>query len=106
MVKPSSRCRIRSSRANGALSRGPKTAEGKCRAAGNRVTHGLYSGRVVLAHESQQDFDDLLSQFIAESRPQTQAQVAAVTEAAVAHWSIRRVHRIETNMLNLALQNV
>lgn len=43
-----------------ALSHGPKTAEGKLRAAGNRVTHRLYSRRMVLKTESQQDFDALL----------------------------------------------
>jgi len=56
--------------------------------------------------QSQQDFDDLLRQFIDDCHPETPAQTSAVTHMAIAHWSIRRVHRIETNILKVALANV
>ena len=84
-----SRVRIRSSRANGALSRGPKTAEGKLRSAGNRCTHGLYSKRVVLKSESQQEFDDLREQYIAELHPQNALEFALILQMAAARWRIR-----------------
>src|SRR5438445_2705605 len=39
--KPSSARRIAASRANGKLSRGPKTTAGKCRSSANNRQHGL-----------------------------------------------------------------
>ena len=43
IMKPSSKVRIRSSRANGALSRGPVSEAGKRRSARNSLFHGIYS---------------------------------------------------------------
>ncbi len=101
-----SRIRIRSSRANGALSRGPKTAEGKLRAAGNRVAHGLYSNRVVLKSESQQEFDELRRQFIAKLSPQNDRESALIEEMAAAKWRSRRIWITETRLLTEAMDAV
>ena len=76
--------RLRSSRANGALSRGPKTAAGKLRSTGNRCTHGLYSKRLVLKTESQEEFDTLHQQFIADVNPRTSLESIAVRDWAIA----------------------
>jgi hypothetical protein len=45
--------RIAANRANGALSRGPKTPEGKTRSARNATTHGLLAGIVAVRNETK-----------------------------------------------------
>ena len=97
-----SRVRIRSSRANGALSRGPKTTAGKLRAAGNRCTHGFYSTRTVLKNESPDEFDLLLHSYIATLQPQNDPERIAVHLMAAARWGILRTHTLETRMLDEA----
>jgi hypothetical protein len=101
-----SQLKIRSSRANGALSRGPKTAAGKLRAAGNSATHGLYSDRLILKSESQAEFDALLQQFLDDLRPQTQSESQAIKAFVVALWQYRRVIALETELLNQALRAI
>src|SRR5579863_2234033 len=99
MATASSRVRIRSSRANGALSRGPKTPEGKLRAAGNRCTHGHYSKRVVLKSESQELFDALHAELTAEYQPQNAAESNAVKEMVIALWRVFRAMGTQTRLL-------
>ncbi len=103
MCTTSSRVRIRSSRTNGALSRGPKTAAGKLRSSGNRCTHGLFSKRVVLKSESQQEFDDLRRQFIAKFHPQNDLELGWIEEMAAAKWRSRRIWITETRLLTEAM---
>jgi hypothetical protein len=54
-----SQIQIDSARRNGARSRGPATAEGKSKSAGNSLKHGLSSKKIfVLANESNDAFND------------------------------------------------
>src|ERR1700680_1167154 len=99
-MRMTSRVRIRSSRANGALSRGPKTAAGRLRSAGNRCTHGLYSNRVVLKNESQQEFDAPLKEYIAALHPQNYLELGAIQATVAAPWCLDRPRTIETRLLN------
>jgi hypothetical protein len=48
--------RSRTSAINGARSKGPTSLEGKARSARNAEKHGMYSGAVVLHHESKEEF--------------------------------------------------
>jgi hypothetical protein len=82
---------IAASRANGALSRGPKTAAGKLRATGNRCRHGLDSKRLVMNSESQEDYDQLLATALHELQPATPAELALLHEFVFNHWLRRRV---------------
>jgi hypothetical protein len=52
--------RVLASRRNGARSRGPKTAAGRARSAGNALKHGLCARRLtLLADEDAAEFRDL-----------------------------------------------
>src|SRR5689334_20140282 len=88
--------RIEASRANGAKSRGPVTAEGKLRSSQNALKHGLLSNDVVLATESRETFDRLLEALIARFQPADQAEMICVEHMAAAEWRIRRIWAAET----------
>ena len=53
-----------SARANGGLSHGPKTAEGKARSAMNAVRHGLLARNVVVGAESEEHFKLLVDEHL------------------------------------------
>ena len=56
-AKQSSPARVAASRANGRLSRGPKTLSGKLRSCSNNRRHGLAGTSLILPNESAADFD-------------------------------------------------
>src|SRR5579883_3106756 len=86
----SSLCRILSARANGALSRGPSTPEGKRRSAQNAIRHGLLSECVVLPGESVEGFAELLSQHVERFDPADGVEFGMIEEMAAAYCRLRR----------------
>ena len=76
--------RIEASRANGAKSRGPVTEEGKQASSQNSRTHGLLSKKVVLAGESQEEFEALLASFLEEHQPETATERDLIEKMVIA----------------------
>jgi hypothetical protein len=88
------------SRTNGAKSHGPLTEEGKQASSQNSRTHGLLSKKVVLAGESQEEFDALLASFLDEHQPETATERDLIERMAAARWRQERVWSVETAGLN------
>ena len=88
------------SRTNGAKSRGPITEEGKHASSQNSRTHGLLSKKIVLAGESQEEFDALLASFLDEHQPETPTERDFIERMAIARWRQERVWNCETAGLN------
>ena len=88
------------SRTNGAKSRGPATEEGKQASSQNSRTHGLLSTKVVLAGESQEEFDALLASLLDEHQPETPTERDFIERMAAARWRQERVWGAETAGLN------
>src|SRR5450631_1220866 len=84
--KTSSPRKIESSRANGKLSRGPTTPEGRQACAKNPIKHGMLARTVVLSGESQERFDAILNSFLATYRPANGPEYILVYKMIVAHW--------------------
>jgi len=59
---------IEASRANGRKSRGPKTAEGKRRAAMNSLLHGVFSKVLIMANEDPDEYASLRCGYFARFR--------------------------------------
>src|ERR1039457_3869509 len=97
--------RINSSRANGARSRGPITPEGKERASTNALRHGLLAECVVLKNESNECFDDLLTQHIQRFTPADGVEFAMIEEMVAANWRMRRAWAIENRLMDKAICN-
>lgn len=98
----SSKRRIEASRANGARSRGPVTAQGKQRSAQNAVRHGFLAQTVVLQDEDAAEFQLTLDALVARFQPADDVELALVEEMAAAQWRKRRSWAIETSMMNAA----
>lgn len=96
----SSQRRIDSSRANGALSHGPVSVEGKRRAELANMRHGLLARCVVVENESREIFDLVLSQHIEYFKPLNAVELGMVEDITCAYWRLRRIQAIETSMFN------
>ena len=92
--------RIDSSRANGARSRGPITPEGKERASTNALRHGLLAKCLVLENESNECFDDLVTQHIRRFAPADGVEFAMIEEMVAANWRMRRAWAIENRLMD------
>src|ERR1035437_6008009 len=92
--------RIRASRANGALSRGPSTPQGKHRPARNPIRHGLLAHCVVLQDECPETFAALLADHIARLQPADGLELGMVEHMAASDWRLRRAWAIETPLLD------
>jgi hypothetical protein len=95
-----SAAQIEASRRNGALSHGPATSAGKAASSQNATTHGLYAKAVVLASESQADFDELRESFLARFCPADPVELELVDGMVKTRWLIRRLDRIITTALD------
>ncbi len=97
--------RIRSSRANGARSAGPKTPEGKRRSSQNALRHGLLARCAVLENESPEAFHNLLAEYLARFGPLDGVELGIVEEMVVSFWRTRRTWAMETGLLNTGLSS-
>src|SRR5262249_36550070 len=96
-----SEAQANASRENGKNSHGPVTNEGKARSSMNALKHGFRSAKVVLAMESQELYDSLLTRYRAAFNPGNQPEYDTVVRMANAAWRLRRVWSMETAQLDL-----
>jgi hypothetical protein len=94
---------ISASRANGALSRGPKTAEGKARSSRNATRHGLLAKVVVLEEEPDDAFQDLCQAYANRFGPLDEVETGMVEEMVVTFWRMRRAWAIENRYFDTAM---
>ena len=95
-----SNARAAASRRNGAKSRGPKTAEGKARAAQNALKHGMRAQKyVLLPQEDAAEFAALETTIVAELAPEGVLQTLLARRVAVAAWRLERADRMEAEVL-------
>jgi hypothetical protein len=96
---PVSNARAAASRQNGARSRGPRTPEGKARAAQNALKHGMRAQKyLVLPDEDAAEFEVLEAALVEELAPVGTLQTVLARRVAVAAWRLARADRIETEL--------
>ena len=93
--------RAEAARRNGALSRGPVTAEGKARSARNSLRHGLCAKSPVLADgdEDAAALAALRGALVARHLPRDEAEAHWVEELAFAAWRQRCLRALEAEVL-------
>jgi hypothetical protein len=97
--------RIQAARANGAKSRGPKTAEGKLTASRNAIQHGLTARTVVLQNESEDQYQADLRDYLDHFRPEGKPETDLVHQLAPAHWRLVRYAAVESGLLELKMDD-
>jgi hypothetical protein len=97
--------RIRASRANGALSRGAKTAAGKLKSSQNALRHGLLANLVVMNDEPREAFEALFHSYFDRFGPLDAVEAGMVEEMVAAWWRLRRTWAIENHLLDTAALN-
>lgn len=98
---------IQAARANGVLSKGPTTEQGKRNSAGNNVRHGLLARTIVLDEEDTERFLELLTGLMDAHQPRDASELALVETLAVARWRQLRVWGAQKTALDrdMALQD-
>ena len=97
----SSQRKIDSARANGALSHGPKTPEGRALSAAAAITHGLTARRTLAADESEEAFRALREMYARYFQPATQTEFDWLEEFIATRWRLIRITSMETALLTL-----
>ena len=92
-------------RANGAKSNGPKTPEGKEKSSDNSLKHGFTSKKtVLLACESQDNFQEMLSDYACTYQPGSTVEEDLVAEMVACRWRIQRVRMMETALMDSEME--
>jgi hypothetical protein len=89
------------SRANGAKSRGPKTAETREKSSHNSLQHGFTAKKtMVLQCESEEAYHEMLAEYAATYQPGSPVEQDLVNEMAAARWRMQRLRVIEIALLD------
>jgi len=91
---------ITASRANGALSHGPVTSEGKSISSRNSLKLGIYSEALIIPGENLEDFEQLAAEYRDHYQPVGPAETGLLNQAVHAQWMQRRYFRIEAAVIN------
>jgi hypothetical protein len=100
----SSELKSETARTNGAKSRGPKTEATRAISSRNSLRHGFTSRHTTLLEcENPAEFQEILDGHFATFRPAGPAQEYLVNEMISAHWRLRRVRIVETQLVDLQM---
>ncbi len=92
---------IEANRANAQKSTGPRTPEGKEKAAQNALKHGLLAKQAVVVGEDTDDFDLLRDQLYAEWAPVGPTEARLVERIAGLFWRLQRAERFGTESFDV-----
>ena len=96
-----SAAQVAASRANGALSHGPTSDEGKSASSLNALKTGLTGRTVLLPSEDAALYEAHLAQFRELYQPVGDQELALVQSLADAHWRIARIPSLEMGIFAL-----
>jgi hypothetical protein len=96
-----STARIEANRQNAQRSTGPRTAEGKARSALNALKHGLTAQRLLLADEDANELEKFSAELRNQLAPDGELEKLLVNRIVSTAWRLRRVERIEVELLQL-----
>jgi hypothetical protein len=103
--KMTSELKSETSRANGAKSKGPKTAEGREKSSRNSLVHGFTSKKtIVLECENQEEFQEMLGYYAATYQPGSPVEKDLVDEMVACRWRMERLRMIETALMDSEME--
>ena len=89
------------SRANGALSHGPRSAETKAISSRNSLKLGIHAQAMIIPGEDPAELDRLTAEYHDRYQPVGPVESAVLKEAIRAQWLRDRYCRIETQVINM-----
>ena len=94
----------RANRENAKKSTGPRTPEGKANSSKNALKHGLLAEDAVIPGEDPAKFDRHLTNIENNYLPRNYVEKQIVHQIADTMWRIKRLSRIETTVVNAAIE--
>ena len=91
--------KLQANRQNAQKSTGPKSRDGKAKVALNATRHGLRSQQIVLPGEDAAAFDQMISSWMDDWKPPTDARRLLVEQAVAHAWRLRRCLKVERDHL-------
>lgn len=95
-----SEARIEANRRNALLSTGPRSAEGKAIVARNAMRHGLRAQQVLIAGESEKEFESFRDAMAEYYEPVGVLEGELVEKIVVSLWRLKRAARIEVEIID------
>ena len=89
------------SRANGALSLGPRSAEGRATSSRNSLKFGIDAQAMIIPGEDPTELDRLTAEYHDRFHPVGPVESAVLKEAIRAQWLRDRYYRIETEVITM-----
>jgi len=93
------------SRLNSLHSTGPRTDAGKQRSSMNALKSGIDAKTIVLPNESQDDYNQLVTEWHGEHQPTTCAARAIVDRLVAGEWIFRRLFQLQSTIILRYLKN-
>ncbi|MBW8017472.1 MAG: hypothetical protein FVQ82_14935 [Planctomycetes bacterium] len=97
---------LSANRQNALKSTGPRTSSGKSITSQNAVTHGLRAQQIVIAGESQDEYNDFREVLIARMVPTDPLETLLVDRIAASFWRLRRSELIEAQIYDNLRQDL
>jgi hypothetical protein len=89
------------SRANGAKSHGPKTAEGREKSSRNSLDHGFTAKKtIILECENLGQFQKMMADYTVTYQPGSAVEEDLVGEMVACRWRMQRLRLIETALID------
>ena len=104
-TKPVSEKQLAANRRNALRSTGPRTPEGKARAARNSLKHGLRSEKIVIPGEDERALRTFRDALTAELAPESAMEAVLAERVVACAWRLRRALRIESEAIGYSLEN-
>jgi len=95
-----SAARLAANRANAAKSTGPRTPQGKAKAAMNALKHGLTASAPTLQHEDPQTYATLEQSLLADLSPQTPLELILANRIVLLTHKLTRAAQADTHLLD------
>jgi len=93
------------SRLNSLHSTGPRTETGKQRSSMNALKSGIDAKTIVLPNESQEDYNQLHTEWHGEHQPTTCAERAIIDRLVAGEWIFRRLFQLQSTIILRYLKN-
>jgi hypothetical protein len=95
---------IEANRRNAQHSTGPITLEGKDKSSQNAIKHGLFSNVPLITGEQEEEFNIFSKELLSFLMPQNGIESILVERIISCAWRLRRVIKIESDMMNESLK--